>query len=165
MGLRSKSTGIEKVPVKKVELLAKLKENKNKHEEEWKTAHVAYQKEWVAYAKRQAARITKMLERAEEAIEAEGLVRFPDHVFHVNLPNPPENHVRDYEMAIDLIGAMQTEQTHDGKTVDRGIIVLSLGDFNNFWRDDWDWQRSFQVSLMNSAPPASGNDSVRDLEF
>lgn len=162
MGMRSSSTAIKTVPVKKKELLEKLKQNKEKHAKEWRELFIGYQKAWLEEAKTRQAIINKVLAKAEEAINAEGFVTFPDRAFQCPSVSPPENHTPDYDMALAVIGAYQTIDQKDN--VDHGIITLSIGDFNNFWLDDWDWKRGHQVSAMQYGAKGFLSPGVFGLE-
>lgn len=169
-------TSIEKVPVKKNELLKKLEENKKKHESEWKQAWAGYQKAWIQNVTNQIGRAKTILAKAIEATEAEGLVRFPTEVFQHIEAQAPVNYAKDYDMAIDVINAFQTgERTANEGFIDDGIIVLSIDDFNRFWRDDWNWRKSHVVSMLSygaTGPEGAdgpqgptGPDGVHDLRI
>lgn len=104
------------VRVDKIELLRKVRENREKHIVEAKVARDDYQE--AAVAKLQA-----MLDEAQS-----GKI-----VSHFDVPEP-RDHTDSYDRVIAML-EMSEDQTVD----------LSHQEFDRYVRDKWEWKRDFDV--------------------
>lgn len=160
MGIAASTTGINKIPVDKNELIKRLKENKEKHEREFRDSFKGYQKKWIKdalKAKRDAekehekamSRLSKAVEKAQQAVEADDdkkLTRFPTDINGVEdrFDAPPRCYTSDYELALDLFGMFQPMDKERP-----GVIDLSPSDFAHYCRDDWSWKQEHRASVAN----------------
>jgi hypothetical protein len=159
VGFAASGSGIDVIPVQKEELLNRLKENREKHQEEWTESFKGYQKEWIKQAKKVKAdaekahakamkRMQKAIDAAQRAVEKGGLAKFPEKVPGVgasrNLPEAPRCYTKDYDVALDLFGMFVPMEK------DRpGVIDLSPSDFAHYCRDDWGWKGEHAASVAN----------------
>lgn len=106
------------VRVSRTALLAKLRENLQKHEAEFKEADAGFR---AALAKRLQA----MLKAARSAAAAK------DCDMHVGLP-VPNSFAEDYQTAIQMLDMAQDAE-----------IELNQQQFRCFVMDEWDWKEQF----------------------
>ena len=106
------------VNVKRTDLLAKLKANRDKHAAEYTTAMEGYRIE-----------ILNQLEYAVRKLETDKAA-FDKGLFLSE--NPPENHITDYDLAI-----MMMEMSTDDS------IHMDSNSFNQYVMDNWSWKQTF----------------------
>jgi hypothetical protein len=97
------------------DLLAKVKENREKHITEYKEAEQGYKEACIAKMKENLAKA----EAGEDIITNLGVVR-------------PTNHEDDYDRLISML--TWTQDT---------VVELSVGDFDCYVNDKWHWKQSF----------------------
>lgn len=106
------------ITVEKAQLLTKLMENREKHQQAYREALEGY-----------------LIQQREE-LEAKLLDLSGGRVIGQYLKHtPPEDHTKDYDEAIDML------QWATGDEVD-----LNHGQFRAFVRDDWGWKQDWQAS-------------------
>jgi len=106
------------ITVSKEKLLAKMRENRESHKEQFEEALNGWKE-----------RVCKELEKAyKNALD--GL----KYETHFSLPRPTD-HTPDYDEIID-----QVEWNEEDK------IDLDLNSFNQFIRDDWGWKQDFLMT-------------------
>lgn len=109
------------VNVKRVDLLAKLKENREKHAADFKVAFEGYQIELV-----------KVL----EAALAKAKAKDPEYNLEMVITEMgPENHTGEYDKVI----AMMEMSVDD-------VINLDASSFQQFVLDDWAWKQNFTAT-------------------
>lgn len=106
---------MQKIKVKKADLLAILKRNREAHNGVFLEAQVGFRKAVVSAleARLACARKGKRIEQ------------------YLNLPEP-ENHTRDYDRIISMLRMDLSDE-----------VELSEGDYAQYVLDDWDWKRQF----------------------
>ncbi len=113
--------GLDKVRLNKTALLAVLRENLKKHSAEYKLAQAGWR----------VATIEAMTAELQKANAGEE--------FSANLETfPPSDYSGAYEKIIDLLSASVDD-----------IIVLSVGEFDSYYRDQWSWKKSHTMSVTN----------------
>lgn len=136
--------GERTVTVKVSDLLAKLKENRQKHQEE-------YQESVAGYKVLAGERLARLREKAESALVAnfdriaekidefdpedeEGLTDqvtlITSMTFNLKVP---QDHTRSYDVAIEMAEWETREE-----------IELTQAQFQCFVLDDWEWQQEFK---------------------
>jgi len=111
---------VRAVTVGRKQLLARLHENREKHEKQYLEAYAGYKE-----------RVTQeALKLAEEAKQ----LKPGDQLRQIHLC-APQNHRIDYDRAIDRM---------EWDTSDE--VMLTEGDFNTYVRDEWDWANTFRHS-------------------
>lgn len=120
-GIRNVNQSQLTVNVHRDRLLATLKENREKHGADYEQARVGYVAVTAKQIKEYLVRLAggELLERAY-------------------LPNPPENHTKDYDFAIQMM-EWSTDET----------IELTQTQFAQYVQDNWGWRDRWMVS--NSA--------------
>ena len=114
---------MERVKVKKSELLEILQANRKKHKEEYKETIRAF--------RMKAADLFN--KEYQKAISGK---KFESSVFL----SKPESHEKDYDLSIKMI-QMSVDD----------IIELSTGEFNQLVNDEWSWRSSFSTARSYSA--------------
>lgn len=109
---------MEKIKVKRNDLVSILKKNREKHVNEYKEAVRQFRLRAVVALK-------KELDKAQNGKK-----------FETNLSmSRPTSHEKDYDLAIRML-----EMTVED------VIVVDYHDFNNFVNDEWSWKPSFNNS-------------------
>lgn len=108
------------------ELLARMKENRDKHSLQFKQALVGYYLEVAEQAKDIASQARKLSKEAEEASKGNGSV--DNNNFYVQAIKP-EDHTADYNRVIDMFELAKQD-----------TIKLNERQFAQFIRDEWDWK-------------------------
>ena len=121
---------MEKINIKKVELLRKLKTNLVIHEKIFKESVIIFKKNYISLMK--------------ERIKNGKLNKFE---FHVPL-HLPKNYAQDYKDAITMVD-MDC----------RDIIVLSEEEFMKYILNKWDWMRTFKTSYYSNVKYCGGGYS------
>lgn len=117
------------VQINKRELLAIIKENKDKHIEAYELAVEKYHE----LLEEKFDELTQSLHAWRQDLDdTNGPFKFK-----VNLP-VPESHEEDYDKAIQMLELDERES-----------ITLTDYEFNQFVRDEWDWARSFRANTMS----------------
>ena len=120
MHMRSRHGSIDiEVTVKREELLERLRENREKHEQEFNQAISQWQNE---------------LQSSIESIKPNAEFEFPQSLEQLR-DDCPVSHVNDYDQAIDIFGMCVTER-----------IKLDSHAFNTFCRDEWGWKDSLATN-------------------
>ena len=120
MHMRSRHGSIDiEVTVKREELLERLRENREKHEQEFDQAISQWQNE---------------LQSSIESIKPNAEFEFPQSLEQLR-DDCPVSHVNDYDQAIDMFGMCVTEE-----------IKLDSDAFNTFCRDEWGWKDSLATN-------------------
>lgn len=120
MHMRSRHGSIDiEVTVKREELLERLRENREKHEQEFNQAISQWQNE---------------LQSSIESIKPSAEFEFPQSLEQLR-DDCPVSHVNDYDQAIDMFGMCVTEE-----------IKLDSDAFNTFCRDEWGWKDSLATN-------------------
>lgn len=114
--LRPVIRGLDTVRVKKDDLLAALKENKDEHRRIFTEAIDAWHK-------RVIERLEELVAQAKRGPESVELV--------VRLPRPAD-HTKEYERVIKMVELSQDDE-----------FELTQQDFAQFVMDEWGWQRDF----------------------
>ena len=127
-------TALKKVKVDRKKLIKKLKENLEKHEDEYAVAREGYRKERMRCMKALAEAAAKcdsdMSSATREAVEVA-------YRTYVNL-DVPANHARSYKKAITVMEWREEDK-----------VKLSMNDFPCYVEDDWNWKRRFRDSVSN----------------
>lgn len=114
MGFRHQYGRIDiEVTVKRLELIARLKKNKKKHEREFEKAIRLWQKD---------------LEKAIQDIDLETIKQYPMELDDLH-KNCPISFLSEYDDIIDMFEMAIKDE-----------ILLSAEAFRNFCRDEWDWK-------------------------
>ena len=103
--------------------LEQVKRNREKHEVEYILALEFYKKKL-------AAKLLQQLNKLKDSKDA----------FTVNLgklATPPRNHLKDYDLHIDVMVWEQGE-----------LINLTLTEFNNIIRNNWDWSNDWNKTVV-----------------
>lgn len=108
--------------VNKGDLLEKIRENRTKHAEEYKTALVKYRE-------RAIKALTKQLANASEEKRRFSLT--------FTLPKPV-NYLKQYDNVIGLL-EMTTDQ----------VIEISPGDYSCYVLDQWEWKTNFKYATAS----------------
>jgi len=125
---------MNKVNVKKADLLEKLKLNRGNHHNIFLEAQEGYRKAVIA-------ELDRMLEDARKGRKIRR---------HISLPEP-HDHTKDYDVAIKMV-EMSVDES----------ICLSMHDFQNFVLDVWDWSESFSSTSMSYSSSSSSSLSEDD---
>lgn len=132
-----------KYTVKKDELLAHLRSNRDKHVAEY---HQAKKDRKVAAAK------TLRLEAKRALAGKKFRISFPEF-------QPLQNHKKDYDLAIDLL-TMCTADTID----------ITAQDYQQYVNDEWNWSRGFKTmamsysSVANNIRQSASSDDDEEVE-
>jgi hypothetical protein len=113
--------------VSKVELLAKLEENKAKH--------IAAHEKAMAGWKRKMREATS---RATCMIDAGSLFVFPQYLSE--LMRVPRSYIESYDRAIEMVGLSVAE-----------YIELSANDFDRLINDNWEWRGDWDATNSHYA--------------
>lgn len=108
-------TTMQKIKVKKAELLEVLEKNRNAHNGIFREAQDGFRKLVIA-------ELEKRLELARKGKKFDLYMRLPE----------PEDHTRDYERIISML-KMDLNDT----------VELSETDYSQYVLDDWEWKRQF----------------------
>lgn len=127
---------MEVITVNKAELLEKLKENRNKHRQQFEKALAGWQ--------------DTVLEKLKSAVaEAEAGKRFRTS-FH--LPQPSD-HTDEYD---EIIAAVEWETSDE--------IRLGRSEFRQFVLDEWGWKRDFMLTSARYIDPSFLQDQQEELD-
>lgn len=110
---------------KVTDLLEKLKSNRDQHTVEAAEARSGYYDKAVS-------ELEKLLDKAEKICAAGNGTKAVST--YVNLTFP-EDHTRDYDRIIDVLEMTNAE-----------TVRLTLGEFDKYVRDNWEWMESFKTS-------------------
>lgn len=114
MGFRHEYGNINiEVTVKRLDLIERLKKNRNKHEKEFKQAIKLWQKD---------------LDKAIQSIDTKKIQQFPTILEDLQ-DECPVSFLDDYNDIIDMFEMAIKEE-----------ILLTSKAFKNFCRDEWDWK-------------------------
>jgi phage host-nuclease inhibitor protein Gam len=116
-----RNTNEKTITVKREDLLAKLKENKDIHEKE--------------YAELQEAYLDACEQKAKELVVVTKCRNFDSSSSFWERPQKPSCHIEDYEVAI---GMFEMEVNDE--------VVITQSEFEQYVLDKWTWARSFALS-------------------
>jgi len=124
-------TQMRDVKVKKLELLSKVKQNREKHIAEYKEAVEGYKE--AALDEIQKG-VDKLKSQVESLNDGE-MIRLAAVSFHLPVP---ENHEQDYDQVITML-----EMSVDDE------LTIKSDEFACYVMDNWDWQTKFaEVSKL-----------------
>ncbi len=109
---------METIKVIKVELLAKLKENKSKHRE-------MFEKALEGYRQLVIEELEKRLKDARKNRKVDTFIRLTE----------PRDQTKDYDRAIAMLEMDVNE-----------FVELDQNEFSHFVLDDWEWSDNFKMS-------------------
>lgn len=110
---------------KVTDLLEKLKSNRELHTTEAVEARSGYYSKVVH-------ELEKLLDKAKKvAIDGDGTEKVDTYV---DL-SFPQDHTKDYNMIIDVLEMTNAE-----------TVKLTLGEFDKYVRDNWEWTETFKMS-------------------
>lgn len=112
---------MRQITVNVVDLKETLLQNRAKHVEQFEKALDRFRDEAI-----------KVFEKNIEQIREGGDVRE-----YLNLPRP-ENHVDDYDVALEML------EWHEDQT-----IALPSAEFRQYVKDDWGWKMQFTATASN----------------
>lgn len=118
------------VKVSREKLLARLKENRAKHEKEFSELFFAYKTRVVQMMTIHVKYLEGKLSGIEDLARDE-LLAFDTPKYQL-VPRP-EDHTIDYDRAIDRIEWEEDE-----------VVSISEDDFNCYVRDEWNWRQRFR---------------------
>lgn len=111
------------------ELLARMKENRDKHALAFKQALVGYYLEVAEQAKDIAAAARKLSKASEEAAKtADKVTSDTRNTWHISA-SMPEDHTSDYDRVIDMFELAKMEE-----------VTLNEHQFSQYIRDEWEWK-------------------------
>ena len=116
------NTFVVNVPI--AELIKKLKENREKHYENFETALVVYRK--------------KVIEVLDEALEAARTGK--EYKTYFNLVKP-ENMLDEYD---EVIGMLEMSLGTTSSTIE-----LTQDQYRNYVLDNWSWSKLFAVNTLS----------------
>ncbi len=114
------------VKVKREELLHTIRENSQKHIDDYEAAIKGYKKMALTKVKETTDRITKQVESLEEG----EMLRTVGYMINLTVP---ENHAKDYDQVIKML-EMCVE----------AVVVVGSQEFACYVMDDWDWKEDFR---------------------
>lgn len=110
---------MDNVTVDRLELIAKLQENLKVHTQDYKDAHSAWLEQAIEHHKAQVA-----------SLEEDGVL------LQEGLPRAPENHEKDYNVALQML-EMSVEEN----------VTLENHQFRELVMDEWHWKGNFAASV------------------
>lgn len=114
------------------DLLAKLKENRDLHRQEWEEAHGKWRELQIEKMKE----YLQTFQRAIELADKGGKIAWPNKFDFIL--DEPQNHDKEYSRVISRLEMSVEDEVH-----------ISHNDFNKFVLDDWSWKDDF--ATVNSA--------------
>jgi hypothetical protein len=117
------------VDIPREALVAKLQENRTKHEADYQTALEGFRE----------SVIEDLQEKLELAQDGKDVERYIKHV-------KPESHLEEYDEAIEMY-SMTVQQ----------IITLPQSDFRQLVRDNWNWKQTWTASNTGYMNKAGGS--------
>ena len=119
------------VKVRRLELLGKIKANREKHLEEYDEAIDGYKAAAIEEIDRAVA---KLKNRVEELERGEVI-----HLAGVSFKLPvPQNHVKDYDQAITMLEMRVDDE-----------LTIRADEFACYVMDDWEWMHDFKAVTRN----------------
>lgn len=118
---------MNRVTVKKGELLEALRENKDKHRSLFEEAQKNFRE-----------RIIEELDRRLQDAKAGRSVQL-----YIDLPEP-EDHTKDYERVIRMVEMSQDD-----------TLDITREDFARYVMDDWEWRRAWVANTLSYTSNAS----------
>lgn len=118
---------------KREDVLARVKENREKHAIDLEKAMEGYRLEVLEKLEEVATKSLKEL----QAVEKDGLSAWKNSYFYVK-PDKPEDHRGDYDQVIDMLEMAQLSE-----------IELDRSEFTRYVRDEWDWSAKFAETSSN----------------
>lgn len=120
--------GLHTVRLTKESLIARLRENRNKHREEFEAGLEVYRE----------AVLKELEEWLEDARKGKRITAYTQL-------RAPEDHTTEYDQAIEMLEFSLDEE-----------LELSAEDFAQYVRDDWGWKRQFTQTLMSNTTYVGG---------
>lgn len=112
-------------------LLQKLKENRDRHQQEWEEAHG----KWRVLQIEKMKDYLRALQGAIEDADKGGKIDWPNR--HDFVLDEPFNHVKEYDRVIARLEMSVEVEIH-----------INHKDFNKYVLDDWAWKEDF--AMLNS---------------
>lgn len=109
------------ITVNKAELIEKIKENRDRHREQFLVAQERYREKWIEILDKRLADA-----RADKKIDQ-----------YIRLPEP-EDHTRDYDTALAMLEWELGEE-----------IELGHDDFQRYVENRWEWAHSFAANTQS----------------
>lgn len=130
-----RDTGEITVKVEKGDLLARLKDNRQQHEQAFLTAYEGYTQ--------------TLIEELEGKLAQVKAGKTPKDRVYINAVRP-ENHTDDYDDAIDML-----------EMADDKVIEMTQSQFRQYARDDWGWKQQWTTSNSAYIAKATGAGGIR----
>lgn len=111
---------MQNVQVKKAAVLERLHTNRDAH-------RAAFERALEGYHEKVIANLASAIEQAKKS----GKIH-PSEIWEIARLPQPEDHTRDYDLAIDML-AMEV----------RDDVELTQQEYRNLVRDEWDWKERF----------------------
>lgn len=136
--------GLDQVKVNTSELLEKLKKNRKTHKKDYLESMAEYR---LCYIDAIEKTINEMentikeldikVDQLNETIEVNDIKSTMPNLYFARISNLklPNSNLDSYDISIDMIAASVDEQ-----------LVLTRAEFNQYWRDQWSWKESFEVT-------------------
>lgn len=124
------------VRINKIDVLKKLKENRDKHASDYETSMNGYK----AALKKAVAVLARKL-RKDESFDVNGVIQLAK----------PQSYLKDYDRAIRML-EMSCDET----------VVLEQADFDRYILDEWHWKAGFNV--LNSTYSAASVSKVSKIK-
>jgi len=132
----------------RLDLLEKIKTNREKHKTEFEKALLGWRKEAVKELNRHAKQIADVIDRMETDITNNKPVKkLTTTKLYPKVPERPEDHTKDYDVIISRL-----EMSIDAE------IFITHADFNKFVLDEWAWKGQHTAMLSNYASPELSRD-------
>lgn len=122
---------MRRVKVRKLDLINKVRTNRETHVTEYKEACAGYREQALEKLEEAADRLKRQLSALKEG-EAIGLA-----AIHFSLPLP-ENHAADYDQVLAMLEMSVDEE-----------IELDDDSFAKYVMDNWDWRDKWEATKMS----------------
>jgi hypothetical protein len=116
------------------ELKKKITANRDQHVKDYEKAIIGWRTEFAKVMTAHAAECVTLANKVVDAPADKIEYKYAD------LPEKPENHVKDYDRIIARLSMEQETK-----------IYLKHSDFNKYVLDEWRWKEAFTNSLSNYA--------------
>lgn len=124
---------LDKMKYPREEILARVKENRSKHEKDLELANKGYELEVIEQLNLICERSLRELKK----VEKKGIQAWKTAYFHVNAEKP-EDHLKDYDQVIDMLEMATVSE-----------LELDRAEFTRYVRDEWDWSAKFTATTSN----------------
>lgn len=124
-------TQMRTIRAKRIDILAKVRENRERHIAEYNQAVEDYKKELAILLQQEADKLL-----AQKTLVESGKFFKPEQP-HIEI-RMPESHEKDYDQVISML-EFETEE----------VIKVESDEFACYVMDDWDWKKSFDLVKMS----------------